>query len=230
MIKALLRNFILLATGCLISFSVLAQNSALTNNLLLVNEKEESFKSYSAKVLNKSSLLTYQQSTVLSEVRRGYERLSKSCAPPSSQAQNTLANKNLLAQVDLLQLNLDKQIAALQNSLNKQSEKVVQFKSKACPALAVSFLKSKNCQLVDDLSSGAQNLSAALDLYQKTYQSRHTIYRALIAKEGEGCIRAGFSDRLMRANESQMEALESFAVEQFASLIEEIGVLIPASP
>jgi hypothetical protein len=230
MIKALLRNFILLAIGCLISLSVLAQNSTITNNLLLVNEREESFKSFSLKVLNKSSLLNYQQSTVLSEVRRGYERLSKTCASAPSQSLNPLANKGLLAQIDLLQSSLDKQVTVLQNALNKQSDKVLQSKSKACSGLALPFLKSKSCQFVEDLSNGAQNLSAALDLYQKTYQSRYTIYRALVAKEGEGCIRAGFSDRLMRANESQMEALESFALEQFASLIEEVGVLIPTSP
>ena len=51
-----------------------------------------------------------------------------------------------------------------------------------------------------------------------------------ISKETEGCIKPGFSNRLLRANESQMDSLERLALEQFGSLIEEAGVLITKSP
>ena len=230
MINAKLRIFILLAIGCLSNLYVLAQNSTSSSNLSLLNEREEIHKSFSAKVLNQSILLNLKQSTVLSEVRRGYDRLSKICPTTTSQNQISTSNKALLAQVDQIQANLDKKITSLQNALIKQVDKLQQSKSKSCSGINLPFLKSNTCQFAEDLSSGAQTLLAGLDLYQKNYQSRYSIYRALISKETEGCIKAGFSDRLMRANESQMESFEIFALEQFGLLIEEVGALISTSP
>jgi len=230
MTYAKLRIFIHLAIGCLSSLSVLAQNSTSTNNASLFNEREETYKSFSVKVLNKSTLLNSQQSTVLSEVRRGYDRLSKFCPPTTSQSQISASNNALLDQVDQLQSNLDKRITALQNALVMQADKVQQSKSKTCSAISLSFMRSNSCQFVEDLSTGLQTLSAGLDLYQKSYKSRYSIYRALISKETEGCIKPGFSNRLLRANESQMDSLERLALEQFGSLIEEAGVLITKSP
>jgi hypothetical protein len=206
-----------------------SQNSSAIDSFALTNVTANDSASFSKRVLQTTSDLNRHQTVVLGEVRRGHDRLLKSCSagqvikPPDGRSSTQAA----ITRIEQLQTELDLKFSALNRKLLTVSAQLQASKSKACPAFSLPFLKSEACQSINDVTSGVQILFSAMDQYQKSYQARYEIYRALVAKENEGCVRAGFSERLLKSNESQMEANELLAIERFASLINLAGAQVP---
>jgi len=225
----LLRIISTAAILCTVGLPAWSQNSSVIDGFAFTNVKIADSTSFNKRVLQTTSELNRHQTVVLGEVRRGHDRLLKSCntAPVIKPQDGRSSTQAAINRIEQLQADLDLKFSALNRKLLTVDAQLQAAKSKVCPAFSLPFLKSEACQSINDLTSGVQVLFSAMDQYQKSYQARYEIYRTLVAKENDGCVRAGFSERLLKSNESQMEANELLAIERFASLINVAAAQVP---
>jgi len=207
-----------------ISFVLVAhsQNSSLEDsknsnkNFSLLNVAESIDPGLFRDLLSQSldELIRYE-SAVLSELRKGSERLNKSClrsVPPKSNPENALLSRHFLAIEQAAAV-----IASRQDSLSRSSS-TFELAAKSLEAqhctgltsnLIFGFLKSTSCKQAQTLQITVNAYRSGLEQYYQLQSERYRTYLGLAEIERQGCVRAGFTGRLLQSNEVHMRESEA---------------------
>jgi len=168
-----------------------------------------------------TSLLLYEKS-VSQEVGRGVTRLTRSCSglstggAPDNEATQTIQAR--LAQVQ-------QQKVLTLRKLNEVAVQVNQAKEAQCKLSFLPFLKSASCQAASELQLSAEQIQQTSTEYFSLAEERYKLYFTVAAAEARSCVRPGFTERLLRANEEHMTGQESRARQQLLDLLQSVGEL-----
>ncbi|WP_194943062.1 hypothetical protein [Limnohabitans sp. 2KL-27] len=222
MFSSLVRNLITAIALAGLAWAAQGQNNVLEDPK---KEKIDSFGVFSADssdpalfrdLLSQSlgELIRYE-SAVLSELRKGFERLNKSClrsTPPKSPPDNALLSRNILAfeqaaaVVASRQDTLSRTATAFELAAKRQE---VQHCSGLSSNLTFGFLKSPSCKQAQNLQSLVKTYRSGLEQYYQLQSERYRTYLELAQIEQQSCVRAGFTGRLLQANEVHMRESEA---------------------
>lgn len=222
MICSFVRNLITAIALLGFAWAAQGQNSILENSK---NSNKESFGLPVAEStdpgLFRDSLsqsldeLIRYESAVLSELRKGSERLNRSClrsVPPKSTAENALLSRHFLAIEQAAVV-----IASRQDTLSRASStyelaakrQEAQYCSGLTSNLAFGFLKSPSCKQAQTLQSTVKAYRSGLEQYYQLQSERYRTYLELAQIEQQACVRVGFTGRLLQANEVHMRESEA---------------------
>lgn len=168
-----------------------------------------------------ASLLLYEKS-VSQEVGRGVTRLTRSCSGLSSgNTPPNEATQTIQTQLALVQ----QQKAQTLRKLNEVAVQVNQAKEAQCKLTFLPFLKSASCQAASELQLSTEQIQQATSEYFGLVEERYKLYFTVAAAEARSCVRPGFTERILRANEEHMTGQESRARQQFLDLLQSVGEL-----
>ena len=164
-----------------------------------------------------TNLLQYEKGVSL-EVRRGVNRLVKSCLAqelkqPSIPVDSTndYIGRRVL-EVNALNTNLSTRLDSLAAVVGKQAEE-------KCASSLPPFFSSPACIASQELTKTTKSLQSGLASYFALVRSRYQLYRDVASKEAEGCVKRGFTDRLLKANEEHVIEQEELARTKLLELI-----------
>ncbi|WP_300559186.1 hypothetical protein [Limnohabitans sp. Rim8] len=158
--------------------------------------------------------LTRNESAVLLELRKGYERLSKSCSratpskPPIEDAalsRNILAFEQARAVISARQDALVRSGSAYELAANRLE---AQYCLGLPSNLLFDALKSPNCKQAQNLQSIVKIYRTGLSQYYQLQSDRYRTYLDLATIEQQGCVRSGFTSRLLLTNDGYMKESE----------------------
>jgi hypothetical protein len=164
-----------------------------------------------------TTLLQYEKGISL-EVRRGVSRLVKSCIAqevkqPTTPSENTneyLQRKVLEA--NALNINLSSRLEGVSAGTSKLAEE-------KCAASFPPFFVSNACNSSQQLNTAVKSLQSSLTIYFDLVKARYQLYREVATKEADGCVKKGFTDRLLKANEEHVIGQEDLARKKLLELI-----------
>ena len=164
-----------------------------------------------------TNLLQYEKGVSL-EVRRGVNRLVKSCLAqelkqPSIPVDSTndYIGRRVL-EVNALNSNLITRLDSLAAVVGKQAEE-------KCASSLPPFFSSPACIASQELTKTTKSLQSGLASYSALVKARYQLYRDVASKEAEGCVKRGFTDRLLKANEEHVIEQEELARTKLLELI-----------
>jgi hypothetical protein len=158
--------------------------------------------------------LINDESAVLFELRRGLNRLNKTCVSNTatkSEAENaqlsraTLAFEQGLAAVDARRDAQQRATSLLETAARR---KTAQQCTGLGSGVGFNFLKSTRCQEAEKLQSNVNVFRNDLDRFYRLQAERYQTFLELVQMERRSCVRAGFSTRLLQANEVHMRESE----------------------
>lgn len=191
--------------------SATAQNDTGVRNLAGAKDLGENAK------ITTTALLQHEKG-VTQEIRRGVARLVSACSPSDKPPVATATEKSN----DYIQRKLDNAVnqdQALLKRVDELTSAVNKAKDIRCGSSFVPFLRSNACQASLDLVASLGSLRASLQSYNSALQERYKLYREVAGKEAEGCVRKGFTDRLLRANDEHMNEQEEVARVKLQDLL-----------
>jgi len=184
-----------------------ATDDVLTKTKELANEVQAST----------TNLLQYEKGVSL-EVRRGVNRLVKSCLAqdpkqPSMPVDSTndYIGRRVL-EVNALNINLITRVDSLATVVGKQAEE-------KCASSLPPFFSTPACIASQELTKTTKSLQSGLVSYFALVKARYQLYRDVSSKEAEGCVKKGFTDRLLKANEEHVIEQEELARTKLLELI-----------
>ena len=164
-----------------------------------------------------TNLLQYEKGVSL-EVRRGVNRLVKSCLAqelkqPSIPVDSTndYIGRRVL-ELNALNTNLSTRLDSLAAVVGKQAEE-------KCASSLPPFFSSPACIASQELTKTTKSLQSGLASYFALVRSRYQLYRDVSSKEAEGCVKRGFTERLLKANEEHVIEQEELARTKLLELI-----------
>ena len=164
-----------------------------------------------------TNLLQYEKGVSL-EVRRGVNRLVKSCLAqelkqPSIPVDSTndYIGRRVL-ELNALNTNLSTRLDSLAAVVGKQAEE-------KCASSLPPFFSSPACIASQELTKTTKSLQSGLASYSALVKARYQLYRDVSSKEAEGCVKRGFTDRLLKANEEHVIEQEELARTKLLELI-----------
>ena len=164
-----------------------------------------------------TNLLQYEKGVSL-EVRRGVNRLVKSCLAqelkqPSIPVDSTndYIGRRVL-ELNALNSNLSTRLDSLAAVVVKQAEE-------KCASSLPPFFSSPACIASQELTKTTKSLQSGLASYFALVRSRYQLYRDVSSKEAEGCVKRGFTERLLKANEEHVIEQEELARTKLLELI-----------
>jgi hypothetical protein len=164
-----------------------------------------------------TNLLQYEKGVSL-EVRRGVNRLVKSCLAqelkqPSIPVDSTndYIGRRVL-ELNALNTNLSTRLDSLAAVVVKQAEE-------KCASSLPPFFSSPACIASQELTKTTKSLQSGLASYFALVRSRYQLYRDVSSKEAEGCVKRGFTERLLKANEEHVIEQEELARTKLLELI-----------
>ena len=164
-----------------------------------------------------TNLLQYEKGVSL-EVRRGVNRLVKSCLAqelkqPSIPVDSTndYIGRRVL-ELNALNTNLSTRLDSLAAVVVKQAEE-------KCASSLPPFFSSPACIASQELIKTTKSLQSGLASYFALVRSRYQLYRDVSSKEAEGCVKRGFTERLLKANEEHVIEQEELARTKLLELI-----------
>ena len=164
-----------------------------------------------------TSLLQYEKGVSL-EVRRGVNRLVKSCLAQDPKqpsipvdSTNDYIGRRVL-EVNALNINLITRVDSLATVVGKQAEE-------KCASSFPPFFSSPACTASQELTKTTKSLQSGLVSYFALVKARYQLYRDVASKEAEGCVKRGFTDRLLKANEEHVIEQEELARTKLLELI-----------
>lgn len=191
--------------------SAIAQNDINARNMSAAKELGEKAK------ITTAALLQHEKG-VTQEIRRGVARLVSACTP-SNKVQGSIAPEKSNAYI---QSKLDN-AASQDQDLVKRVDELTFAANKAkdikCGASFVPFLRSNTCQASTNLVESLGTLRSSLQSYNAAVLDRYKLYREVAGKEAEGCVRRGFTDRLLRSNDEHMNEQEEVARVKLQDLL-----------
>lgn len=190
----------------------------ITKEALLVPGNEPSDPVIFRDMLSQSlgELIRYE-SAVLLELRKGYDRLSKSCAratPPKPSADEALLSRNILA-FEQASVAITSRQDALARSASAYELSAKRLEGQYCLGLSSNLLfdilRSPNCKQAQNLQSAVKTYRTGLEQYYQLQSDRYRIYLELAQIEKQGCIRSGFTSRLLLTNDVHMRESEELS-------------------
>ena len=164
-----------------------------------------------------TNLLQYEKGVSL-EVRRGVNRLVKSCLAqelkqPSIPVDSTndYIGRRVL-ELNALNTNLSTRLDSLAAVVGKQAEE-------KCASSLPPFFSSPACIASQELTKTTKSLQSGLASYSALVKARYQLYRDVASKEAEGCVKRGFTERLLKANEEHVIEQEELARTKLLELI-----------
>lgn len=167
-----------------------------------------------------TSLLQHDKS-VLQEVGRGVKRLINSCpgasspsaAIPDAYARSIVAQEQLLARQK-------SELRSRQQAVLAQIERAQQSQ---CRMAFVPLMRSSACQAANSLKSSLERLVQSSDEHFALAQGRYSLYRQVASAEAQSCVRAGFTQRILEANEEHMVGHDLRAQARFGDLLQSLS-------
>ena len=193
--------------------SATAQNDLGVRNLAGAKELGENAK------ITTAALLQHERG-VTQEIRRGVARLVSACSPINKAQGATPPEKSN----EYIQRKLDSaaiQDQALLKKVDELTSAANKNKDSKCGSSFVPFLRSNTCQASVDLVASMGTLRASLQSYNSALLERYKLYGEVAGKEAEGCVRKGFTDRLLRANDEHMNEQEEVARVKLQDLLKQ---------
>jgi hypothetical protein len=164
-----------------------------------------------------TNLLQYEKGVSV-EVRRGVNRLVKSCLaqelkqpPIPVDSTNDYIGRRVL-ELNALNTNLSTRLDSLAAVVVKQAEE-------KCASSLPPFFSSPACIASQELTKTTKSLQSGLASYFALVRSRYQLYRDVSSKEAEGCVKRGFTERLLKANEEHVIEQEELARTKLLELI-----------
>jgi hypothetical protein len=154
--------------------------------------------------------LVSHEATVLLELRRGLDRLSKGCvfsSAPKSESENALFSRNILA-FEEGSARVDARLDALYRNAALFEEASRRDKAQQCSALGLPLLKSPRCRQSEENQTSIKLYRTELERYYRLQSERYKTYLDLVEIEKRSCVRSGFSSRLVQANQVHMRESE----------------------
>lgn len=188
-----------------------AQNDTSVRNLAGAKELGENTK------ITTAALLQHEKG-VTQEIRRGVARLVSACSP-SSKAQGSATTEKPNDYIQRKLENAAKQDQALVKRADELTSAANKAKDSKCSLSFVPFLRSNACQTSLDLVASMGTLRGAIQSYNNALQERYKLYSEVANKEADGCVRKGFTDRLLRANDEHMSEQEEVARVRLQDLL-----------
>jgi hypothetical protein len=221
MIFTTVRNFV--TAIALVGFAWAAQgqknvpeisNKTIKETLLVAGTEPTDPVVFRDKLSQSLGELTRNESAVLLELRKGYERLSKSCSratPSKPPTENAALSRNILAFEQASAVISARQDALLRSgSAYELSAK--RLEGQFCLGLPSNLLfdtfRSPNCTQAQNFQSIVKIYRSGLSQYYQLQADRYRIYLDLAAIEQQGCVRSGFTSRLLLTNDSHMRESE----------------------
>ena len=164
-----------------------------------------------------TNLLQYEKGVSL-EVRRGVNRLVKSCLAQDPKqpsipvdSTNDYIGRRVL-EVNALNINLITRLDSLAAVVGKQAEE-------KCASSLPPFFSTPACTASQELTKTTKSLQSGLVSYFALVKARYQLYRDVASKEAEGCVKRGFTERLLKANEEHVIEQEELARTKLLELI-----------
>jgi hypothetical protein len=186
-----------------------------TKEILLVTGTESSDPVVFRDTLSQSlGELIRNESAVLMELRKGYERLSKSCSrttPSKPPQEDASLSRNILAFEQASALIASRQDALLRRG-SAYELSANRLEAQYCLGLPSNLLfdsfKSANCKQAQNLQSIVKIYRTGLSQYYQLQADRYRTYLDLAAIEQQACVRSGFTSRLLLTNDGHMRESE----------------------
>ena len=197
--------------------SATAQNDQGVRNLAGAKELGENAK------ITTAALLQHERG-VTQEIRRGVARLVSACSP-SNKAQGATPPEKSNEYIQRKLESAANQDQALLKKVDELTSAANRVKDSKCGSSFVPFLRSNACQTSLDLVASIGTLRASLQSYNTALLERYKLYSEVAGKEAEGCVRKGFTDRLLRANDEHMNEQEEVARVKLQDLLKQADEL-----
>jgi hypothetical protein len=192
--------------------SATAQNDTSVINLAGAKELGEKTKIITAALLQ-------HEKGVTQEIRRGVARLVSACSPSNNISTPTAAPEKANEYIQRKLEGAAKQDQALLKRVDDITSAASKAKDARCGSNLIPFLRSKACQTSIDLIATSESLRSSLQSYNNALQERYKLYAEVASKENEGCVRKGFTERLLRANDDHMNEQEEVARVKLQDLL-----------
>lgn len=141
---------------------------------------------------------------VTTDIRRGVDRLSRDC--PDAPAGQQPA-PDLLTRIDRSRQLGRAAIESAASGLPALRREADAARARTCGFF--SFLgKSDNCRAAESLVASLDRLAAVSDQYRDAFESRHALFNDVARLESRSCVRPGFTDRLLQADEFALQPQE----------------------
>ena len=168
-----------------------------------------------------------REQAVLVEVRRGVERLARTCTAPPAPAASAPGREAVLLQP---QREASELRARLVNRNNRLSDAARVAVGARCTGLSfIPGIKSPECRTAEALRDASANVQKILGSYFDAIDSRYRLYRDVRELEDRGCARPGFTQRLIQADDASMrpqEAAAQAAFEEFLRAADEAAATL----
>jgi hypothetical protein len=168
-----------------------------------------------------------REQAVLAEVRRGVERLSRTCTAPPAPAASAPGREAFLLQP---QREASELRARLVDKNNRLSDVARVAAGARCTGLSfIPGIKSPECRTAEALRDASTNVQKTLASYFDAIDSRYRLYIDVRELEDRGCARPGFTQRLIQADDASMrpqEAAAQAAFEEFLRAAEQAAATL----
>lgn len=156
-----------------------------------------------------------REQAVLAEVRRGVERLARTCTAPAVPA---TAAPLPGREASLLQA--QREANELRTRLAEKNTRLSELARAAASARCSGFsflpgVKSSECRSAESLRDASANVQKSLASYFSAIDSRYRLYMDVRDLEDRGCARPGFTQRLIQADDASMRPQEAAAQAAF---------------
>ena len=168
-----------------------------------------------------------REQAVLAEVRRGVERLARTCVAPTAPATPVPGREAGLLQAQREANELRARLVARNNRVSDLARDAVAAR---CTGLSfIPGIKSPECRNAEALQGASANLQRTLGSYFGAIDSRYRLYMDVRDLEDRGCARPGFTQRLFQADDASMrpqEAAAQAAFEEFMRAAEQAAAAL----
>lgn len=147
---------------------------------------------------------------VTADIRRGIDRLSRDCpeaAPDQQPAPEQMARIDRSRQLGRVA------IEAAASGLPALRRDADAARARVCGVWSF-FAKSDNCRAAESLIDHLDRLGALTDQYRDAFDNRHALFAEVARLESRSCVRPGFTDKLLQADEFALQPQEQGFNEQ----------------
>ncbi len=185
--------------------------------LSLVGKTEEATYNFAQQARDSAAGPANREKAVQAELRRGLDRLNKICVSPA--APNVAQKQLILA--DLLDRELrdfDRIMLPLSEKTARLSAEADRRRAQACPVLQL-LPKNLACRQAEDVKAGLATLIEASARRRVDLTTRYNLYAEAEKLEARSCASAGFTQRLVQADDQFMRPISNQALDDWGRLL-----------
>ncbi len=173
-----------------------------------------------------AAALLQNEKGVSQEVRRGVARLVSACSPNDKSRPPGVAPDKSVEYIERKLQSAATQDENFGKRLAEISRAAQTAKESKCGATFIPFMRSNACQASQELIASLTAIQTSLQSYNSLLQERYKLYKEVANKEAEGCVRKGFTERLLRANDDHMNEQEEVARIKFQDLLNQADEIV----